>query len=121
MLRSCAACGRIHDSRETCAARRRLPLPKKEQQAFRSTDAWTRKSLAVRQRDLGLCRVCLEEGVLTWKELSVHHIVPLTEDFDRRLDEDNLITLCSRHHRMAERGELPRQQLAALAGSPPAL
>lgn len=48
-------------------------------------------------------------------ELSVHHIIPLNEDFNRRLDEDNLITLCSRHHEDAEAGKISRATLLKLA------
>jgi predicted restriction endonuclease len=39
--------------------------------------------------------------------LEVHHAVPLETDYDKRLDDDNLITLCERHHEMAERGDIP--------------
>ena len=45
-------------------------------------------------------------------DLSVHHIVPLKVDYDRRLDNDNLITLCRYHHEAAERGYISRLELA---------
>lgn len=47
--------------------------------------------------------------------LSVHHIVPLEEDFELRNDMDNLVTLCSRCHEDAENGRVPRGYLRALA------
>lgn len=120
MKRSCSACGRIHDTKFICPARRRyIPSEKTEQQSFRSSAAWTHKSLLIRERDLFLCRACLAEGIITRDGLEVHHIIPLAEDYERRLDEDNLITLCKRHHELAEAGRLPRKLLQALAGSPP--
>lgn len=120
MKRSCSACGRIHDTKIICKAKRRLiPAERTEQQSFRSTARWTQKSIRIRERDLGLCRCCLAEGVLTWEDLEVHHIVPLAEDFEKRLDDDNLITLCKRHHELAECGRIDRAFLEALADSPP--
>uniref|UniRef100_UPI0013DE6288 HNH endonuclease n=1 Tax=Mediterraneibacter glycyrrhizinilyticus TaxID=342942 RepID=UPI0013DE6288 len=47
--------------------------------------------------------------------ISVHHIVPIAEDWERRLDDENLITLCSKHHEMAERGEIKRKKLLSIA------
>lgn len=44
-------------------------------------------------------------------ELSVHHIVPLEENFDLALEEENLITLCREHHEQAEKGVLNRAEL----------
>ena len=45
----------------------------------------------------------------------MHHIVPLVEDYEKRLDDDNLITLCSRHHEMAEKGDIDRRELLRIA------
>ena len=42
-------------------------------------------------------------------ELSVHHNIPINENYNRRLDNDNLITVCSYHHEMCESGEIPRE------------
>ena len=49
------------------------------------------------------------------QDLSVHHIEPLEERLDLRLENDNLVTCCSRHHEMAEAGKIPREYLHALA------
>ena len=53
------------------------------------------------------------------QELQVHHIEPLEERFDLRLDDGNLVTLCSMHHRMAEDGDIPRDYLHDLAVTSP--
>lgn len=41
--------------------------------------------------------------VYMFKDLQVHHIVSIASDYSKRLDNDNLITLCSEHHSMADR------------------
>lgn len=37
--------------------------------------------------------------------------MPINADWDKRLDDDNLITVCSMHHEMAENGEIPYEVL----------
>lgn len=74
----------------------------------------------IRDRDHYLCQACLNNvdgrGIrYTTSDLEVHHIVPLSEDYERRLDEDNLITLCREHHEQAEEGLLSRAALHELA------
>lgn len=54
-----------------------------------------------------------------FRGLSVHHIVPIEEDYSLRLDNDNLITLCSLCHSIAETGGIERRYLRSLAVSPP--
>ena len=53
------------------------------------------------------------------KGLSVHHIEPLDERFDLRLEDENLITCCPWHHKMAEDGDIPRDYLHELAQTSP--
>ena len=90
-----------------------------EADKFRKTKRWTNKSIEVRQRDRYLCRVCeanLYNTVqqFTFNEIDVHHIVPINEDYNKRLDNDNLISLCRYHHKMAEDGNIPREELRKL-------
>ena len=64
-------------------------------------------------RDRKLCLCCLAgidgtEIQFETRDLSVHHIVPLKEDYERRLDETNLLTLCAYHHERCEDGTIPR-------------
>ena len=128
MMKSCKYCGRMHDVSVECPRK-----PKKrwgaydrgEVGAFRRTHAWRVKSLDIRDRDYNTCRVCADGkyGTYAGKQyqtqgLSVHHIVPLAEDYDLRLEDDNLITLCPYHHEQAEAGKLPRGYLQHLATSP---
>ena len=87
-----------------------------EADKFRKTKRWTKKSIEIRQRDKYLCVVCMANLYNTiqqfnYKELDVHHIIPINEDYDKRLDNDNLITLCRYHHKMADDGKIPRKVL----------
>ena len=63
-----------------------------------------------------ICQVCLRDKYDTdfkynYEGLEVHHIIPLEEDYSRRLDSENLITLCNMHHRMAEEVIIEREYL----------
>lgn len=62
-----------------------------------------------------MCRVCLEQGRITTVKIEAHHIVPLVEDKDLAYDIDNGITLCVKHHKAADRGEIDRDRLRELA------
>ncbi len=57
----------------------------------------------------------LTSKTLTYNALSVHHIVPLSEDPSRALDPTNLITLCPLHHELAEDGTISRAELSQIA------
>ena len=75
-----------------------------------------RKSIEVKQRDRFLCQICLRNlydtiDWLNFKTVEVHHIVSINEDYNKRLDVENLVTLCSYHHKMADKGEIPKQVL----------
>lgn len=122
MLKSCPCCGRIHDSRVICAPKkRRRDAARTEAERFRSTHRWTQKSLEIRARDKGLCRLCLQKGIVEWRGLQVHHIVPLAEDPGQGLSGGNLITLCKDCHERAERDGALRERLRRLAGEPAVL
>lgn len=77
---------------------------------------WQKKRDEIKQRDNYLCQVCIRKlydtrNQYTYDSLEVHHGVPLEEDFDRRLDNDILLTICERHHGMAEKGVIPKQEI----------
>ncbi len=64
-----------------------------------------------------MCRICLANGIYS-QDIQVHHITPLAEDYDKRLDDDNLISLCPLHHEAAEKGDISADMLRTLAASP---
>ncbi len=114
MLKTCSVCGKIHDFNKICKRPKRKN--KSEANQFRKTNKWTEKSKSIRQRDNYLCQICITGKYdtsyqYTYKELEVHHIIPLNEDYSKRLDSDNLITLCRYHHEMAESGAISREEL----------
>jgi len=119
MLITCRYCGKVHERSYDCGRRPKRKYNKgyirrdEREAKFRRSEAWKQKSLEIRRRDNFLCQVCsrrmhvsTEDRTLVYEGLSVHHAVPIYLAWDRRLDDDNLITLCSRHHEMAERGEI---------------
>ena len=110
MLKACKYCGKIHDSKYHCR-KRPVQIRNSAADRFRHTKAWKKKSLEIRERDHFLCQACVRElpGTIrrrNYDGLSVHHAIPICQDWDARLDNNNLITLCSVHHRMAESGQL---------------
>ena len=112
MLKSCKYCGRIHDSQYDCG---RKPQPQKRItyiDRFRGSRMWRGKREQIRRRDKNLCQVCIRnlygtDRQYNYENLSVHHAIPIETDYDKRLDDDNLLTVCGMHHEMAESGEIP--------------
>lgn len=112
MLKSCKYCGRIHDSKYDCGKKPKWKKERNDKNKFRSTQAWKKKSEEIRERDNYLCQVCIRKlfntlNQYTYNDLGVHHAVPLEQDFDKRLDNNNLLTICSYHHELAESGKIP--------------
>lgn len=116
MLVSCSRCGRVHE-RGACPVKRRAEAARTEQRRFRSSQAWTDASLRVRERDRWLCAACAhaEPPRYVSARLSVHHIDPVAERWEARLDPANLVTLCPACHEAAERGDIPRGRLRSWA------
>lgn len=114
MLRACPVCGRIHDSSRMCKAKRSPRVSAADR--FRSTKEWQDARDEARDLDMNMCVVCRSLGIIATDGLSVHHIVPLEEDFDLRNDLDNCVTLCSMHHEESERGDISRSALRDLIG-----
>ena len=120
MLRSCKYCGKIHDSKHICPNKPiRKRYKKTEEDKFRNTQAWKKKRNNIKERDKGLCQVCMRKLYNTlkqynYRDIEVHHIIPLRENYELRLEDDNLISLCKYHHELAETGEIPRELLRRL-------
>lgn len=118
MLKSCHYCGGAHPLGVRCAAKPTRTESDSRQRRFRSSRRWTDTAQAVKARDCYLCRLCLAAGRLTVDRLEVHHITPLAEDWARRLDPTNLITLCAECHTQAEHfSGAEREELRQLAAS----
>jgi 5-methylcytosine-specific restriction enzyme A len=72
---------------------------KRNQQAraFYHSKEWERLRQAALARDHYLCQHCLQHNRIT-RAVIVDHIVPLLVAWDRRLDMDNLQSLCQSCH-----------------------
>lgn len=104
----CSRCGKILPvgQRCTCQPAYRRDYNKfrrdKRIRSFRASDTWKRVRLAVIERDEGLDQYVLHETGELKAGFSVHHIIPLSEDWDRRADPSNLITLSDDTHASIE-------------------
>lgn len=113
---TCSRCGIVKRGHKCPHRKSREKPPDRQSDQFRKTKRWTDKSIEIRQRDKYLCQICLRDryntlSFLNYKSVEVHHITPICEDYNKRLDNDNLISLCAYHHRMADNGEIPREEL----------
>lgn len=117
MLKSCQYCGRIHERSYVCPKKPvRSKYNKTEKDRFRSTNAWAKKRTEIKQRDHFLCQICKRKLYNTYQQynyenIEVHHIQKLESNYDLRLENTNLISLCSYHHRMADMGDIPTREL----------
>ena len=125
MLSSCSYCGKIHDKKYVCKEKEKTLKNRFSNRKltvalqFRRTSQWKNKSVNIRKRDNYLCLCCKANLYGTVRRLnseflSVHHIVPIEEDYDKRLDDDNLITVCDTHHELCEANIITREQQKSL-------
>lgn len=115
MLVSCSHCNGQHKRGIACSQR---PKRKKDPtfiSKFRSSRSWKKKSLEIKERDRYLCQWCLLGKKYVFQNLEVHHVRPISNYWDLRLDNKNLITLCIYCHKMAETGEIGRNELIELS------
>lgn len=120
MYQSCKYCGRIHPMGYQCPKKPTKANQDSRAFQFRSTREWKAKREEIKQRDIHLCQICLRnlygtQRQYNGKETQVHHIDPIAQAWDIRLDNENLITLCPYHHDLAERGKIPKTLLRKIA------
>ena len=116
MYRSCSDSGRIHPEDKMS---KRVDKKNTKESQFRNTNAWIKKRNLIKKRDKYLCQLCLKDNVYTYDNLQVHHIILIAKDYNKRLDSDNLITLCRMHHEQAEKGIISKEELYELLEVPP--
>lgn len=112
MLVSCSKCGKLHPRGYTCNVGR--IYQKTDESRLRSTYKWTKKAKQIKDDANGLCEVCKAQGVYTYNSLEVHHIEKLRDNANGLLEDDNLICLCTYHHKQADDGELDADYLREL-------
>lgn len=118
MLVSCSYCNGQHTRGHACQNRPKNNSRKKEEtyiSKFRSTRIWQKKRDEIKKLDKFLCQYCLLENRYVFQKLEVHHIWPISQKWNKRLDNNNLITLCSACHKMADNEEIKRAVLLEIA------
>lgn len=111
ILKSCSRCGKMHELGHRCYANtNQYYKGNAEIRAFRNSGEWHAKTDEIRERDKQLCVICFNQNIFNYRNLSVHHITPLSEDWSKRLDNNNLITVCEEHHKACESGKIPRTE-----------
>lgn len=68
-----------------------------KEQSFYNSSLWKKIRRERLTIDNGLCQMCLEDDRLTLADM-VHHEIEVKDDWDKRLDIDNLISLCNGCH-----------------------
>lgn len=69
----------------------------KDIKRFRNSKWWKKKAKQVMKESHYQCQLCKYNGIVKVAD-EVHHIIPLSVDFEKRLDDDNLIALCESCH-----------------------
>ena len=108
IYRRCGKCGKKIEQGATCKCLKdtvkeynrniRYNKDNKEYSSFYNTTHWNRMSKYIRSKYNGLCLVCYVRYKIMNGANVVHHIIELKEDYSKRLEEDNLITLCHSCH-----------------------
>lgn len=113
MYKACSKCGKIHDASYKCY-QDQTHRDEKERK-LRSKYKWTQKAKEIKEKANYLCEVCRDQNIYTYENLEVHHIEKIRDNQDLFLDNNNLICLCIKHHKEAERGGIGKDYLKKLA------
>lgn len=120
-LKTCTYCHKIHDSKMKCGAKRGYYREKhsryekdKDYIKFIKSKKWNNKSQEIKLLDNHCCLVCKSLGLISPVYLEVHHIVKFRNDASLKLDNNNLITLCIAHHKMADSNKIKASELHKL-------
>ena len=108
MYKACSVCGKIHPYNAPC--KKPVIYGRDETRKLRATNRWKEKSKQVRN-DVLFCEVCKAQGRFVYDNLEVHHIEKLRNNREKLLDDNNLICLCTYHHKLADAGEISADYL----------
>jgi len=89
-------CFQIQTNGTRCNAHQKIERSDDKFEQFYQTRGWRDLSKMFKDRN-PLCIRCTEEGKTTYAAVA-DHIIELREDWDRRLDWNNLDPLCHKHH-----------------------
>jgi len=98
-----------HDSKQSY--QRYYDRYKRNTQAkrFYNSKEWLRVREYVLQRDNYLCQPCLNEHKKITKANTVHHIIPLLNDWTKATEEKNLESICMSCHAKEHDEKLNKQ------------
>lgn len=74
----------------------------KKYRDFYHSKEWERVRKLALERDKGLCQECKKNNIITFADM-VHHIEEVKDNWDRRLELDNLVSLCFKCHNKVHR------------------
>lgn len=116
MNKSCQYCGGIHPYGFICDKKPQRNKKNTISVKFRNSTAWKKKAEEIKKRDLYLCQCCIRQmcnvdKIYNYTDLQVHHAIPIAIDYEKRLDSDNLLTLCPYHHKLAETKVITYKQI----------
>lgn len=80
-----------------------MKVSKDKRIKFYKSSKWIKKRKEILERDNNECQSCKNKGLATVGQstkLDVHHIKHLENNWDLRLNNDNLITLCVTCHNL---------------------
>lgn len=127
IYKRCSSCGKRLPSGEQCGCREARRQKEYDvyardgkSVAFYHSREWTAVSEAARQYYHGIDIIELYENDKVVPGRTVHHLVPVKEDWSKRLSKDNLIYLTESNHQLIHRrmdrgeGEEVRHWLSGL-------
>lgn len=116
MFKACSRCGKIHDKNYNCTVNKpKYHCDRPETDRLRNTQKWAKKAVDIKEQAQYLCEVCRDKKILNYNNLEVHHIEKLRDKPDMLIEDSNLICLCIKHHKQADRGQLSKDYLRKLA------
>lgn len=74
----------------------------KKSNAFYHSGAWVRLVNVIKIRESGLCLRCWSNNIMTAGRI-VHHIIPVKDDWNKRLDPLNCVYLCDECHSLVHK------------------
>lgn len=118
MLKACGRCGKLHPLGYVCRYGQKLKYSERsdiDTAKLHNKSSWRNKRQSIRERAFNLCEVCKAQGIYNVTNIEVHHITKLSQDPNGLLDDNNLVALCIKHHKLADKGELSADYLRGLA------
>ena len=102
---NCGICGGKHEINTECPHKykfKKVSDVSQKANKFYRTKAWQMKRKEIIERDKYCQRCWLKFGIVNMDQLQIHHIKQLTQYWEERLNNDNLICVCLQCHRFLD-------------------